>query len=563
MAFDGFVLAAITAELQAELIGGRINRVYQPLNDEIHLLIYNNSHNYRLLINASSTNSRIHLSEHEKPNPARPPMFCMLLRKHLEGGRITAIEQPGLERILRIVIAAKDELGNPTNKTLVVEIMGRHSNIILINQKDNRIIDAIKRVPIGVSSVRQVLPGLQYHAPPGFGKVNPLVADSAALPREPNKDILVKKFQGISPELARELLYRTSDTREALRLLRQVVINQEFCPSLCIKEDKWCFSAIELRHLSQDCRCYNSINKLVDYYYRNKTQREQLKRCKQELLRVVQASLKKARRKYRKQEQDYQETFLADQYKRTADLLKANLHLVKDGTAEVEVVDYYQEQMPSVVIELDPSKTAKQNLQQLYNKYEKAKRRQQALDRHLKQTQQEIDYLNSLIWTIESAETIEDCQHVRDELEIAGYLQRAKKRPQSGLQPESQPRQFVSSDGFTILVGRNNRQNDELTLSTASKQDLWLHVKDAPGSHVVIRCRGQIVPENTLIEAAHLAAYYSKARYSSNVPIDYTLVKHVRKPRGAKPGMVIYDNHKTIYITPQPELVEKLKGHCS
>ena len=562
MAMDGLMLRAVTNELSELFCGGRLQKSYQPRNEEIILHIYNKV-NYRLLLNCNAQDYRAHITTHSGPNPAQAPLFCMLLRKHLDGGRIVSIEQPGLERCLHITFSSYDELGNLTEKKLICELMGKHSNIILTHAESGNIIDAVKRIPFGVSRVRQILPGFTYVAPPSE-KRSILDLQSPPFQLEPlDANALVDQFEGISPLIARELMNRYSDFATLSVNLRKMIAENAYEPAITTTpQGKVYCGALRYHHISDQSVDYESMNACLDHFYFMLNNQRNIAALRQSLHRVVKKEADRQLRTMKKQQKEFSLADKAQNSRRKADLIKANLYQIEAGQEIVEVTDYYDPQLPTIKIELIPHLSPQANLKQLYKAYEKAVRTIADLEKRLMKTTAIYNYLDSVLTMIKTAGSVEDLMDIRQELIEEGYIteQPSKKKSKKVVPKKLPPRHFLSSDGYTIAVGRNNRQNDQLTLRLAAKTDLWFHTKDLPGAHVVIKdSGGKEVPDQTMEEAAMLAAYYSKARDSATVPVDYTRVKHVFKQRNSHPGQVHYTHQHTIYITPDESKLPQLQ----
>jgi predicted ribosome quality control (RQC) complex YloA/Tae2 family protein len=590
MPLDGIVVNALVEEFNNILIDGKIDKVYQPEKDELVLLVRNNGENYRLLASAASNNPRVHVTQYKGENPQTPPMFCMLLRKHLIGGKIVKVYQPDFERIIIFEVEKYDELGDLTIKKLIAEIMGRHSNIILTNN-DDKIIDCIKHVDILVSSVRQVLPGKEYVFPPSQDKLNPLLVDDKKIENlllNENNGTLINKFfvnnfSGISPLIGREISYRTFNscdkyigelTRDDISILIQNynnifnnIKNKSFEPLLLkekydnIVKD---FSAINImQYTDLDKQIEKDISTVLDTYYNKKDYQEKLKQKSNEVLRIINTNLERCRKKLIIQQDKMTEAEGKDIFKRYGDLITANIYRIKQGMDKVVVEDFFSEALDKVEIPLDKKLSPSKNAQKYFNKYTKAKNAQIAVKEQIAKNLEEIEYLESLLDSLTKIEYFSELKEIRDELYQQGYIKRQKllKKDKSTKEKSiTNPKHFVSSDGFDIYVGKNNKQNDLLTLKLARKSDYWFHTKTIPGSHVIVKVDdNNNVPDNTLLQAANIAAYYSKGKSSSNVAVDYTLVKNVKKPSGAKPGMVIYVNYNTIYTTPDEKIIKSLE----
>ncbi len=580
MGLDGITLAAIRSELEDKLIGGRVDKIYQPKSELLTIRVRQPGENLNLLLSANPQGPRVHLTNESFDNPAQPPAFCMLLRKHLQSGRIRKVEQPNFERILNIVIQYKDEQGQLIDKNLVIELMGRHSNVILVDHK-NKILDSIKRVTDKMSRQREVLPNKTYSPPPEQGKKNPLnhTAQEFKTLLEEHFDsqsykAIMNSYRGIGPLMAKEISYRANidpydkitspQDIEALykpfSLIFNNIINNKFNPTIVMKGEEFKnFSSLELKQFDLETKEFSSISKLMDLYYKEKILRKKKQKLTEKMLSVISSNKKKAYKKYRKVNGQLKGALSSDKYKLKGELITANIYRLKEGDTQATLENYYDNNK-KIKIKLDPRLTPAENAQRYFKKYEKAKRSIKHLKNQVRKGKNEINYLKQLELSIEHSQELDDLIEIYEELIDEGYIKKQKK----GSKKQDRkllPLTFKSSDGYQILVGRNNKQNDHLTKKVANDGDTWLHVKDIPGSHTIIRnhTRDEI-PDSTLLEAAQIAAYYSKGRESSKVPVDYTLTKYVNKPKGAKPGMVYYDNHKTLYVEPKEELIKSLKN---
>lgn len=587
MSFDGIVMSSLAFELSSLLKNGRIEKIYQPENDEIILSIRNESKNYKLLISASSSNPRIYITNDTKTNPMTPPMFCMLLRKHVQSGRIMDVYQYSMDRVLCIDIQSLDELGVLSTKTLIVEVMGKHSNIILIDKNTNKIIDSVKRIPVSVSSVRQVLPGLDYNNPPSQGKLYPINLSKEDFISFLNKSengiaiyrALYGNIIGLSPLLAREICFRANiDLDSIVGQLQQKdidtlyssfkkfydnIFNNVFTPTMIKNEDEseiLAFSAIDiLQYGILPRNQYSSINELLEDFYITRDKIDRIKHKSIDLRKSVSIKLDRTLNKFAKQKEELLEAEGREVFKIYGDLLTANLHRIEKKQTSIILENFYKEDLEKIKINLDPRLSPIQNAQRYYKKYNKLKNAYQLVSEQIIKTQEEIDYLENILISLDNCTELKEIEEIREELTNEGYVKKSSlKTKKKEKEISSSPLHFVSSDGYDIFVGKNNKQNDYLTLKLSNKEDIWMHTKNIPGSHVIIKSKDNQISKTTITEAAILAAYYSKAKLSSNVPVDYTERKNVKKPSGAKPGMVIYDYYNTIYVTPEKNLVNRL-----
>ncbi|MCP1124789.1 NFACT RNA binding domain-containing protein [Bacillus sp. 3103sda1] len=569
MAFDGLFTRAITHEIANSLQTGRISKIYQPSKYEILLHIRANGKNQKLLLSAHPTYARMHLTTQNYDSPALPPMFCMLLRKHLEGGFIEKIEQIDLERIIQITIRSRNEIGDESLKTLIIEIMGRHSNIILVDSKTNIILDSLKHVSLAVNRHRTVYAGAEYIAPPAQQKINPLQIETQEEFIRPldflagNMDKqLVGAFMGISPLFAKEVVAKAGMVNEnalseVFFTLQKLLLKHQYTPSMIIAKGKEFFYLFPLSHLKGEEKAFSSVSELLDRFFFGKAERDRVKQQAHDLERFMQNEKAKNEKKLIKLQKTLEDASKADKYQLFGELLTANMYAVKKGDKEVEVINYYDENSGTVKIALDPLRTPSENAQRYFQKYQKAKNSVVIVEEQIEKTNEEIFYFDSLLQQMEAASS-KDIEEIREELAEEGYMRNRKSKNAKKKPAKPVLDTYIASDGTEILVGKNNKQNDYLTNKLARRDEFWLHTKDIPGSHVVIR---SLEPsEETLIEAAKLAAYFSKAKESSSVPVDYTKIRHVKKPSGAKLGFVTYDNQQTVYVTPDVDTVMKLKA---
>lgn len=584
MSLDGIVIRNVVSELNDLLLGGRVDKIYQHEKDEVIIYIYNKGKNHRLLISSSSNSPRLHLTRYGMENPPTPPMFCMLLRKHLSGGIVLNIEQHEMDRIVFIDISSLDELGEISVKRLIIEIMGKHSNIILVDKASLKIIDAIKKITPDISSVRQVLPGLTY----AFAKqdrLNPLIAtesDFYSLIENDNKNKQVYKFfytgfSGLSPLISKEICSTAGiDIDRPMGTLSEMekkslytsftsimkkVKGNDFHPVLIKNdhgEDYIAFHSLDINQFGDRNKTYKkSINEVLDIYYTENDKIDRIHQKSQSIRKSIQVNLERALNKLAKQKQELLESEDREKYKVYADLISANLYRIEKGLSKIDLENFYDEKMERITIPFDQKYSPVENAQRYYKKYAKLKHAHSLLLEQIPETEKEIEYLENVLNNIDNCTELIELEEIKEELIHEGYLKGKYKKNKNN--KISKPYHFISSDGFHIFVGKNNRQNDFLTLKTANKRDIWLHAQRMPGSHVIIKSENSLVPPNTLKEAATLAAYYSKGRNSNNVAVDYTERRNIKKPKNAKAGMVIYDNYETVFVTPTKEYIEKIK----
>lgn len=561
MAFDGLFTYSITADLQ-QLVTGRITKIHQPNAQEVILHVRANGKNHKLLFSIHSSYARVHLTEQSIENPAEPPMFCMLLRKHLEGGFISSVKQLGFDRIIIVEIESKNEIGDPIVRQLHAEIMGRHSNLLLIDKEQYKIVDSLKHLPPSVNSFRTVLPGQPYLAPPTQNKWNPQLVTEEELAtffvETKNAKDIVTQFTGFSPLHAEELLYRMTSASNRVQCFKEFIAsfaNGGTSPMYVLANHKTYFSPIELTHLHGDMTTYPNVHELLDRVFFARAERDRVKQQAGDLERWLQNEIDKLALKTKKLTKDYERASKLDQFQLYGELLMANIYSFEKGVKEVTVINYYSENSEEITIPVSERKTPIENAQGYYTKYTKAKNALIMVQQQLEKTKEEITYFEMLAQQVQQAAP-GDIEEIREELAEQGYLKlRHSKKKKKPVKPE--PERYISSTGIAISVGKNNKQNDMLTFKIAKRTDIWLHTKDIPGSHVVIHSSEP--DETTLREAATLAAYFSKARESSSVPVDYTDIRQVKKPNGAKPGFVIYFEQKTLYIDPDEALILQLK----
>lgn len=584
MALDGAFLYAVKNELEI-LKGGRVDKIHQPSREEIIINMRTQDGAKKLYMSSSADSARVHITEMNVDNPKVPPMFCMLLRKHLSGGKLIDIRQDILERILFFDFECTNELGDRVIITIAVEIMGRHSNIIIINQ-DGRIIDSIKRVDAEMSRERLVLPNMIYELPPRARRVNFLKDSDSdminaiknAKPAELSK-VLMKTFEGISPIVAREWAFYTSKGTELCsddmtdeyfsRLIfiihqtADILIHglERKSPYYIIKDKNGLLKDFSFMRISQYGNLMitsetDSACQTLDMFYCQRDNMSRLKQRANDLFRLLSNTADRISKRISNQKDELAQCSNKDTWKLYGDLISSNIYRLQKGMKSALLENFYDESCPQISIKLDERKTPSQNAQHYYNEYRKAVTAEKKLSEQIKFGEEELAYIDSVFDSLTRAESEAEVIELRVELIEQGYIKSRMKGKIPKIQP---PAEYISSDGYTILAGRNNKQNDKLTLKTAEKNDIWCHTKNITGSHVIISANGEMPPQRTIEEACIIAAFNSKARESSQVPVDYCLARYVKKPNGAKPGMVIFTNNKTLYVKPDRELAEKLR----
>lgn len=573
MALDGIFLSCVKNEL-SPLIGSRVDKIAQPSREEIIITMRTRGGMEKLLFSASANSARVHITKETVENPKVPPMFCMLLRKHFGNGKLLNIRQDGLERVLYFDFEAMNELGDMVKVTLAAEIMGRCSNIIIINA-DGKIIDSIKRVDLEMSGERPVLPGMSYTLPPKTVRLDFRACTkeqlSEALGSMPDADLaktLVKVFEGVSPIVAREWVFSAANGDQ----IRKSELNDGILDKLCAELKK---SADELSNGTNaytiikdrdgmlkdfafmDISQYGSLMTTktlptacaaLDYFYSERDNVSRMKQRSADLYKLLLNTTERIARRIEAQKLELAESAKRDELKLKGDLISANLYRIEKGMDKITVENFYDENCPTVEIELDKRLTPSKNMQKYYAEYRKLDTAEKILTERIAQGEDELAYIDSVFDALTRTKSEDEVNELRMELAEQGYLRANKLK---GKPPKTKPPiEFTSPDGYTILIGRNNIQNDKLTTKLADKTDIWLHTKNIPGSHVIIRTNGTVPPDDTILYAAGLAAFHSKAKNSSQVPVDYVNVKFVKKPSGAKPGKVIFTNNRTVYITP-------------
>lgn len=577
MPLDAVCLTAVAGQLRDAITGGKVDKIYQPARDEVVLHLRCAAGNVRLLLSANPTHPRAHLTAVQRDNPDSPPMFCMLLRKYFLNGRVLAVEQPSMERVLHFCFETLSELGDRVERQLVLECIGRRANLIMLDG-EGRITDCLRRVEGDLSSRRPLMPGLFYQPPLPTGKLDPTGLEPQALEalveeRAPEGEgqgqWLLESFSGLSPLIARELEFQGGGSRAGLaRRLAELVDNirtGRFTPVTLVREGKsFDFTFMPVLQYGPDVelRRYEDFSRMLDDYYAQKQAQELVRQRGQDFLRSLTQARNRTARKIANQEQDLRRAAHRDQLRQFGDIITSNLHHMERGAALLRAQNYYDPAGGEVEIPLDPLLTPQQNAAHYYKEYRKAQKAEEMLAIQLEKNRRELDYLDSVVQMVGLAEGERDLQEIRQELMDNGYLkQYRRKGGAKGRQKpvRSRPMEFRSSRGLTILVGKNNSQNDRLTLREADRRDLWLHTQKLHGSHVILKTGGDQPDEQSLTEAAMLAAWFSQGRESGRVPVDYTPVRAVKKPPGAKPGFVIYHTYHTLYVTPQEELVKRLR----
>lgn len=575
MPFDGVLTNKIAKELNSILIGGRIGKIHQIGRDAVVMQIRALGANHRLLLCCNASSARIHLTERQFENPDKPPVFCMLLRKHFSGGIIKEISTSGFERIVTLEAEVTDDLGDRSLKKLIIEIMGRHSNIIILN-KDSIIIDAMKHVDYEVNRVRELLPARPYVLPPAQDKLDPTLEDTldtllkaAPLCGRKAESFLLDRIKGFSPVLCREICFRAEIDEstpankltfheliritEVLKNMMDELESGAISPTLAFDDntgkpiDFHCFKLLQYSSFKP----FDTISGVVEEYYTLKNSREFNTQKAKNLQNKVSKLLEKSEKRLAINLQTYEENKNYDEFRLFGELITANIYSLSKGMDRASILNYYSEQNESVDIPLNKDKTPQQNAQAYFKKYNKSRTAFSYAQNELSVIKDEISYLESVLFAIENAEGTEQLSEIKMELLEQGYIKHLDKKGRKTPPTKILPQRIMSKDGFEILIGQNNKQNDKLTLKLARHEDMWLHIKNFAGSHVVIKTEGKEVPDTTIIEAAEYAAWFSKARSAPKAEIDYTRIRNVKKPSGAKPGMVIYVNYHTVVVTPR------------
>lgn len=559
MAFDGIVTAAVAMELDRACAQGKIEKIYQPDKDELVFHIHTPAANLKLYLSSNPSHPGVFLIPESPVNPQEPGSFCMLLRKHLLGGRIASVHQVDSERIIEILLETRDEMNFRANKKLIVEIMGKHSNIILLDMDKDRIIDTIKRVPLDVSRDRQLLPGLGYEYPPDQHKISfrlvtrPLM-DHISAAGDP-AEALLTEIQGFSPQIAQEVsgLADSQKRFEWISSLNERLASGKLTPMVFLDRENapMDFHVVPLRRYESAAALnFETVSQAIHYYYTNKASTDRLRQKSAGLQKTVSAAIKKNLLKQKRIREDLLQAEDDEKYRVYGELLTANLHQLQPGSTMASVLNYYDG--TTIEIPLDKRLTPPQNAQSYYKKYNKSKRSISEKTRMLTETQAENEYLNSVLVFLDITKDPSVMDAIRDELMETGYLRNkketsSKSRKQKG---KALPFRYVTEDGFVVLVGRNNNENDEITFRLSQRNDLWFHTKDIHGAHVVLKTEGKEPTDQAVLEAASIAAFHSKAKDSDKVPVDYTKIRYVKKPQGSKPGKCVYTEQKTLYVRP-------------
>ena len=569
MAFDAFFLTAVLDEVRQAVLTGRVEKIHQPSRDTV-ILHMKGQTRHKLQFVLSPTAPRLHLTASSPENPAEPPMFCMLLRKHLSGARLAEISQPPMERCATFTFDCIDEMGDPVQKKLVAELMGRTCNLYLLGQ-DGRIIDCLRRVGLDETSKRPALPGMYYQAPEPITKRNPTDVDFGALLDEPGPDLmadrLMDKLGGLSPLVCREAaLFAADDTDARIenKTIPQVAEKlQLFFAEHLSHPVPYYYAAADgtpkqfafcpIRQYGR-CRQAESFWQLLDSFYVTRDRKDAMRQKSQAVRKTVTNLCQRLRRKMGNQEKELDATYDRERLRQLGDILTANLYKMQKGQTQVQVEDFYDENMAIITVEISPLLSPQQNAAKFYKDYTRMKNAEKELKHQLELGAQELSYLESVLEELNRAQTDAELEEIRAELQAGGYLKAdsGKKRMKQSKLP---PMRFESTDGYPIYVGRNNRQNEELTFKAARKDDVWLHASKVHGSHVIISCNGTKPPDDTITQAAQLAAFYSEKGDGQNLPVDVTEVRQVKKIPGGKPGMVIYHTYRTVIVNPYKDIV--------
>ncbi len=580
MAFDAGMLSAVTFELNNRILGSRVEKVYQPEKDEIVLLLRTSGESLKVSMSASANNPRINITFISKENPVTPPIFCIMLRKYLNGSKIIAIDQIGFERVIRITFDGKDEMGFSRKVKLYQEIMGKYSNIIFTDEFD-KIIGVIRPVDFSTSQKRQVLPGMLYELPPAQNKSNPLTEtydnfvrkiDESEFDKRTDK-FITDNYLGISSLNVREISFLSCDTiKENPNLIADKffefvnkIKDNRYNPCMIVDKDncptEYSFILIKQYDIDAGVVCYDSVSKLIEDYFETKDRTERARQRASDLFKTVQNAISRLEKKSEIQKAELENASKKDEYKRNGDLIIGSMYMLSRGMKSAKLIDYSDPKMSEVEIELDARLTPAENAQKWYKKYNKAKNAEIELKKQLEESSAEITYLKSELDLLERANGQSELDEIRNELSLCGYgnSKNRKKAASADKKNISKPLEFVTSGGYRVLCGKNNIQNDYIRQKIASKDDWWFHVKNAPGSHVVMLCEGNEPSESDFTEAAMIAACHSSLAEAKNIAVDYTNIRNLKKPTGAKPGFVIYHTNYSAYVTPDNNLCKRLQ----
>lgn len=564
MALDGMMLSLIKDELFEVLENARVNQIHMPTKDELVIAFRTFSENKKLLFCTRADTPRVGFIEKSIENPKSPPMLCMLLRKRLMGAKLVSISQPSLERVLFFKFKATNEIGDSEMLTLAIEIMGRYSNVILIDE-DNNVIDSLKRVDISMSQKRLILPKMPYESVPPQGKLSIIDCDTKtivekikSMPHSLDKSIL-SSLEGISPLICREIEYKTAISKDSFDIalekeidnLRNILVNKKVKPTVLISDSSpFDISFLDITQYGSKAekKYFDSFSQMLWFFYEERDRKARMKVKTLSLTKLLSNAVERLTKKINIQKADLSKCKDREYLRMCGDLLQANLYRIQRGDKSVTVENFYDDNK-EITIPLSEKLSPAKNAQHFYKEYNKAKTRETMLKQQIEKAETELSYIETVQYELSAAESEKELSHIREELISGGYIKMQKgEKKVSGTLP---PFEFVSKDGVTVYIGRNNRQNDILTLKTADKTDIWFHTKNIPGSHVIAHTNGKDISDETIMEAAQAAAFHSKAKDSSQVPVDYTMVKYVSKPSGAKPGFVIYTNNRTVYVTPK------------
>lgn len=567
MTMDGIFLSGVKKELSNSLISGRILKIYQPTKSEIVFHVRAQGKNQKLLISANPSTAACYITNQEFEYPSEPPRFCMLMRKHLEGGFIEEITQVGYDRILKFQIRSRNEIGDTALRSLYIEIMGKHSNIVVTDSSTNEILDCIKILSPSQNRLRTLMPGFQYETPANQTKVSPDNIDELDTSNlegfdEELASFIVKSVQGVSPLFAKEVVAIAHEKnitwQEAFKDYQITISKGEFSPEIVKTDKKLHFYLYPLRSVLGERKSFETISMMLDSFYTEKAESDRVKELTSNLDKFLKREYEKNKKKLEKLYQSLDDADKADKYRIAGELIQIHMGQIKKGQAEAVVQNYYDENNAMITITLDQRKNANENAQSYFHKYSKLKKSVEFVNEQITQTKAECHYLEGILHQLDNA-TVREAEEIKQELTEEGYIRvrATNKKQRKKKNQKIEVSYYKTTDGTDVLVGKNNLQNEYVTMKLGQRHHFWFHTKDIPGSHVVL-CTDN-PSETDIREAAMIAAYFSKSKHSSSVPVDYTQIKNIKKPNGSKPGFVIYDNQKTIYIDPEEEITEKLK----